>query len=197
MQVCAILLGRPAFRLWYPISRYVDVLALSALASIGCLCRLAIVEPVPRVWIALSRIVMGATIVLILAFSPFAWRAMNLRADHQRVQAGQLVRYIHAGDAGAIEHAPADSLPYPQRERLRQLLDAPDVRRILGDKVGTRAAPSVFVGNVRIVNAALANNAIWILPLAIMLALLILRTSRRDVPGAAEPSRARETYRRP
>jgi hypothetical protein len=179
MQVCAILLGRPAFRLWYPISRYVDVLALTAFAGIGCLCRLAIAEAPPQVWTALSRIVMVAAIVLSLAFAPFAWNAMNQRADNQRAQTAQLIRYIHAGDAGAIEQAPADFLPYPQRDRLRRLLDAPDVRRILGDEVGTRAAPSAFVDNVRVVNAALASKAIWILPLTTMLGLLILTNPRR------------------
>ena len=184
MQVCAILLGRPVFRLWYPISRYVDVLALTGFAAIGCLCRLAIAEPAPRVWSALSRSVMAATIGLSLAFAPFAWHALNQRADNQRAQTALLIRYIHAGDAGAIEHAPADALPYPQRDRLRHLLDAPDVRRILGDEVGTRAAPSVFVENVRAVNATLARHAIWILPLATLLGLLILVTPRRRVPAS-------------
>jgi len=179
MQVCAILLGRPAFRLWYPISRYVDVLALTAFAGIGCLCRLAIAEPVPRVWTGLSRIVLLGTIVLSLAFAPFAWNAMNLRADHQRAQAARLVQYIHAGDAGAIENAPVEELPYPQRDRLRNLLDSPDVRRILGDEVGTRATPSVFVENVRAVNATLAGNAIWILPLTTMIGLFVLMTACR------------------
>jgi hypothetical protein len=184
MQVCAILLGRPVFRLWYPISRYVDVLALTGFAAIGCLCRLAIAEPAPRVWSVLSRSVMAATIGLSLAFAPFAWHALNQRADNQRAQTALLIRYIHAGDAGAIEHAPADALPYPQRDRLRHLLDAPDVRRILGDEVGTRAAPSVFVENVRAVNATLARHAIWILPLATLLGLLILVTPRRRVPAS-------------
>ena len=182
MQACAILLGRPVFRLWYPISRYVDVLALTGFAAIGCLCRLAIAEPIPHAWTALSRIVMGGAIVLSLAFAPFAWNAMNLRADHQREQTTRLVNYIHGGDTGAIEHAPADTLPYPQRDRLRHLLDASDVRRILGDEAGTRAAPSVFVENVRIVNARLASNALWILPVTTMLGLLILTAPRRRVP---------------
>jgi hypothetical protein len=174
LQVCAILLGRPAFRLWYPISRYLDVLALTAFAGIGCLCHLAIAEPVPRAWTALSRVVMAASIVLTLAFVPFAWHAMNARADHQREQAGRLVRYIHAGDTAAIENAPADALPYPLRDRLRRLLDAADVRQILGDEVGARKAPSVLVDNARAVNTVLAGHALWILPLATMLGLLIV-----------------------
>jgi len=107
---------------------------------------------------------------------------LNQRADNQRAQTALLIRYIHAGDAGAIEHAPADALPYPQRDRLRHLLDARDVRRILGDEAGTRAAPSVFVENVRIVNARLASNALWILPVTTMLGLLILTAPRRRVP---------------
>ena len=185
MQLCAILLGRPAFRLWYPISRYVDVLALTAFAGIGCLCRLAIAEPAPQVWTALSRVVLAATIVLSLAFAPFAWNAMNLRAQHQRVQTVHLAEYIHSSDTGAIENAPEDALPYPQRDRLRHLLDAPDVRRILGDEAGTRAAPSVFVEGVRVVNASVAKNAIWILPLATMLGLLILTAPRQRSPGPA------------
>jgi hypothetical protein len=105
------------------------------------------------------------------------------RADHQRAQTSLLAQYIHAGDVGAIEHAPADALPYPQRDRLRRLLDAPDVRRILGDEVGTRAAPSEFVENVRAVNAVLASKAIWILPLATVLGMLILTATRRRVPA--------------
>ena len=183
LQVCAILLGRPAFRLWYPISRYVDVLALTAFAGIGCLCRLANAEPVPRVWTWLSRAVIAAAITLTLAFAPFAWQAMNQRAQHQREQTGRLVRYIHAGDVGAIELAPADTLPYPQRDRLRDLVDADDVRRILGDQVGLRVAPSAFVEKVRFFNGILAGNALWLLPLSTTLGLLILTAPRRRSPA--------------
>ncbi|HSE11264.1 MAG TPA: hypothetical protein VLB69_01405, partial [Rudaea sp.] len=125
------------------------------------------------------RVAPGAAIVLMLAFAPFAWRAMDQRAEHQREQTERLARYIHAGDTDAIELAPADALSYPLRDRLRRLLDAPDVRRILGDEAGTRAAPSAFVENVRVVNTALAGNAIWILPLTSMLGLLLLTAPRR------------------
>jgi hypothetical protein len=95
------------------------------------------------------------------------------------------VRYIHAGDTDAIELSQADNLPYPLRDRLRHLLDAADVRQILGDEVGARGVPSVFVENVRTANAALAGNAIWILPLATMLGLLILTAPRRNAPASA------------
>jgi hypothetical protein len=94
MQVCAILLGRPVFRLWYPISRYVDVLALTGFAAIGCLCRLAIAEPAPRVWSVLSRSVMAATIGLSLAFAPFAWHAFE-PACGQSASADRAVDPLH------------------------------------------------------------------------------------------------------
>lgn len=185
MQIVAILLARPAFRLWYPISRYVDVLALTAFANIACLARLALAAPAQRTWILLSRITTIATIVATLAVSPFAWHWMNVRADNQREQTDRLVRYVRGGDTLAIEDADDDVLPYLERGRLRQLLDAADVRLILGDKVGTRPAPSAFVGNVREFNAALVRNAIWLLPLSLGFGLLTLVSARRSAPTPA------------
>lgn len=178
MQIGAILLGRPAFRLWYPISRYFDILALTAFANIGCLFRIAIADPTQRRRAWLSRAAVIAAAISMLALSPFAWHWMQVRADNQRGQTDMLVRYIHDGDARAIEEAPAVELPYPDRARLRSLVDAPDVRLILGDAVGTRPAPSPFVENVRNVNAVLARNGSWLLPLALAIGSLILARAR-------------------
>jgi hypothetical protein len=180
MQIGALLLGRPAFRLWFPISRYVEILAAAAFANLGCLSRLATAYPAQRAWALAARAAMAGTLLLTLAFAPFAWHWMNVRADNERIQAQRLASYIHDDNAHALDDAPAQELPYPSRQRLRQLVDAADVRLILGDRVGTRAVPSRFVQAVRTINAVLAGNGYWLLPLGVAIGLLLVAAALRS-----------------
>lgn len=192
-QIAAILIGRPTFRLWFPVSRYVEIIGAGAFANLGCLCRLAIVDADKTIWTRLAEIATTATMFLAISCSPIAWHWMNIHADDLHRQEQRLADYIHGGNVGAIEHAPANELAYPSRERLRSFLDAPDVRLALGDRIGTRSTPTAFVAAVRDANAVLVRNGFWLLPLTIGLGLLSLARSR--LITSAAPSRAPETYR--
>ena len=178
-QIGSILLGRPEFRLWLPISRYIEILGCAAFANLGCLCRLAIASPGRSVWTWLARGAMAATIVAALAFAPYAWHWMDVRADNEREQTQRLIRYIHEGDIAAIAAAPVDKLPYPSPERLRHLIDAADVRFVLGDRAGTRTMPSAFVEQARNFDAILVRYGDWLLPMSILAGLLTLANAHR------------------
>lgn len=186
MQICAILLGRPTFKLWFPISRYVDILAVASFANIGCLCRLAINHPSRWRWRELSRSTLAAVIIVTVALSPMAWHWLNVRADHEREQTQILTRYIHDGDVQAIQNASMEHLPYPIRERLQHLADAEDVRWILGDKIGTRLAPAPFVAGARSFNALLVRHVAWLLPLLVLIGFLSLSGAWRCVTATRE-----------
>ncbi len=172
MQLAAILLARPEFRLWYPISRYIDVLACMAFASLASLCRLALANG--QMWPRLAHAALVFGIVAALAGSPIAWHWMTWRAGNEAEAALRIERHINHGDHGAFTHVAQEILPYPDRNRLMALLDAPDVRYILGDRLGTRPAPSAFVAATRHFTAALSRYACWLLALAIGSGLLIL-----------------------
>jgi hypothetical protein len=174
LQLLAILVGRPQFRLWFPISRYIDVLAVGAFANLGCLCRFAMANPEQRAWTRLARGGLVAAVVASLAFLPFAWHWTRVRAADERAQVVRLERYIRHGDSAAIAEADGNHLAHPSRERLRELVDAPDVQRILGDRVGTRPEPSAWVREQRALRAALLRHGGWLLPLILALGLLVL-----------------------
>ncbi|HEX6833583.1 MAG TPA: hypothetical protein VF132_08615, partial [Rudaea sp.] len=171
-QFGAILLARPEFRLWYPVSRYVDVLGCLAFANLGCLCRLALAMPRSKTWTRLPWLALAAAFAMGVGFAPLAWRYTQWRADNERAQTQRVSRYVRDGDIAAITQAPQDELPYPSRERLRVLIDAADVREILGDRVGTRAAPAPFVADARRFDAALVRNQWWWLPLFVLCGVL-------------------------
>ncbi|MBS0556272.1 MAG: hypothetical protein JSR27_02530 [Proteobacteria bacterium] len=170
LQLAAIVLARPEFRLWYPISRYVDVLACLVFANLACLCRLALA----RTWPLFAKAVLVLGIVVVVAASPIAWHWMTWRAGNENEAALRIARYVQTGDRSAFAHAPQEILPYPDRARLTAWLDAPDVRAILGDRLGTRPAPAAFVAASRRIDATLARNATWLLPLALGSGLLML-----------------------
>lgn len=186
MQLGAIVLARPEFRLWYPISRYIDVLACLAFASLACLCRLALADG--RKWPRLAHAALALGFVAALACSPIAWHWMTWRAGNEAEAALRIERHIRHGDRAAFAQVPQDVLPYPDRGRLMALLDAPDVRYILGDRLGTRPAPAAFVAATRRIDATLAHNAGWLLALAIGSGLLILMPLWRREAAPTAPT---------
>ncbi len=188
LQLVAILLGRPQFRLWYPISRYVEVLALGGFANLACLCRLSLHGTAPP-WPRLAHAALAASIVAALLLAPFAWHWTRVRADAQHDQAQRLERYIRAGERSALAGAAGGELAYPQRERLLALVDASDVRFVLGDRVGTRPEPAPLVRAQRALVAAMTAHGAWLLPLICTFAgLLLWRAHRRthDLPATGQ-----------
>lgn len=186
MQLGAIVLARPEFRLWHPISRYVDVLACLAFASLACLCRLALGDG--RMWPRLANATLALGIVAALACSPIAWHWLTWRAGNEAEAALRIERHIRHGDRAAFAQVAQEILPYPDRSRLMVLLDAPDVRYILGDRLGTRPAPAAFVADTRRFTATLSRNAYWLLALVIGSGLLILMPLWRREAAPTAPT---------
>lgn len=191
LQIGSILLARPGFRLWFPVSRYIEIIGLGAFANLGCLCRLALTSGAGKTVSAAAWIATRLVIATAIVFAPFAWRWMDRHAQDEREQTVRLIRYIGNGDTAAIADAVPASLPYPSRERLRSLIDAQDVRFILGDRIGTRPAPAVFVERVRRFNSMLTQYGAGLMFLALLGGLsLLVRAWRREslrVSGAASP----------
>jgi hypothetical protein len=183
-EILAIIVMRPEFRLWFPISRYMEILGIAAFANIGCLMRAAYSTPALR---RPARWILPAFACAIALGTPFAaywfdWRANNLAAQAQRV-----ARYVKSGDAMVWTASPAAELPFPSPDYLRAQLDAPDVRYILGDIYGTRPQPAPLTALWRGFGADLRawRFAIW--PAAALLAWLLLPPAWRRMRYATIP----------
>lgn len=183
-EIIAIIAMRPEFRLWFPISRYMEILGIAAFANIGCLMRAAYSTPALR-WPA--RWVLPAFACAIALGTPFAaywfdWRANNLAAQAQRIG-----HYIRQSDVATWTNAPVAELPFPSPEYLRAELDADDVRYILGDVYGTRPRPAPLTAFWRGFGADLRawRFAIW--PAMALLAWLLLPPAWRRMRYATIP----------
>jgi hypothetical protein len=183
-EILAIIAMRPEFRLWFPISRYMEILGIAAFANIGCLMRAEHSTPALR---RLARWTLPAFACAIALGTPFAgywldWRANNLAAQAQRIG-----RYVRQGDAATWTSAPVAELPFPSPEYLRAELDADDVRYILGDVYGTRPQPAPLTGFWRGFGTDLRawRFAIW--PAMALLAWLLLPSAWRRMRYATIP----------
>jgi hypothetical protein len=181
LEVLAMIAARPEFRLWLPISRYMEILSVAAFANLACALRLA--EPVPALQgfarAALPGIALAIALAAPYAFAWFDWRAANLVAQAQRIQ-----RYVQAHDMGAIVAAPSVELAHPDRNYLRRELDAADVRYLLGDTYGTRPKPAPLTVALRTIESDLRTLRYALWPCAALLALLLLPASwRQRDPG--------------
>lgn len=183
-EILAIIAMRPEFRLWFPISRYMEILGIAAFANIGCLMRVAHSTPALH-WLA--RWALPAFACAIALGTPFAaywfeWRVNNLAAQAQRIR-----HYIRQGDAATWTSAPVAELPLPSLDYLRAQLDAPDVRYILGDIYGTRPQPAPLTAFWRGFGADLRASRFAIWPAAALLAWLLLPPAWRRVRYATIP----------
>lgn len=183
-EILAIIVMRPEFRLWLPISRHMEILGMAAFANIGCLMRAAHSTPALR---RLARWTLPAFACAIALGTPFAgywfdWRANNLAAQAQRIG-----HYIRQGDAATWTNAPVAELPFPSPEYLRAELDADDVRYILGDRYGTRPQPAPLTAFWRGFGVDLRawRFAIW--PAMALLAWLLLPLAWRRMRYATIP----------
>ena len=135
LQIVAMILARPAFRLWFPISRYMDVIAVGMLAVLASFCRLAMAARAAPNVRELTRPLLIASACAVVAVSPLAFYWQVRSAESRRAQARVIGRYLESRDPAVIDSAPAQDLAYPSRQRLRALLDDGDVRSIIADAV--------------------------------------------------------------
>ena len=135
VQIAAMIFERPRyFRLWLPISRYMDIIPIGMFAVLASQCRLAVSRQgmpfgLPRATArrALVTAAIGVTLV-----SPLAFYWQVRWAELHRDQAQVLRAYLETHDPRILADAPDSSLAYPSRERLKSLLDDPDTPDIIG-----------------------------------------------------------------
>jgi hypothetical protein len=136
VQIVAMILERPRyFRLWLPISRYMDIIPVGMFAVLASLCRLAhsprgLPFAMPA---AFARRTLAIVAVGIALASPLAINWQLRWAGFHREQAHVIREYLKSRDPRILANAPDSSLAYPSREVLKKLLDDPDTDAIIAD----------------------------------------------------------------
>jgi hypothetical protein len=131
LQAAAIAYGRGGVGTEEIASRYMDILALGALANTGAVAILLGIVPRRRSLIVpgylwMVAVAVGAGAVSYDQVSSQAGRKAHLRLEVQNVRG-----YVATGDRRYMEGDPAPPIPYPDPSRLAQLLDDPSIREIL------------------------------------------------------------------
>jgi len=119
----------------HPVSRYMDILALGALANVFAI--LLLTKEIPEITAArqtgvvfatcwITAVAAGAILISQHELGPRRSRTQSLYAIEQTVRA-----YVATGDRKYLEGNPPMTIPYPRRGRLAMLLDDPTIRSIL------------------------------------------------------------------
>jgi hypothetical protein len=166
LEILAMIVARSEFRIWLPISRYMEILGVAAFANMGCLARVARNEDTFRFFARWSLPVFATAIVLA---APYAFGWFDVRAAELAAQAQRIARYVDEHDSHAFDNAPFEELAFPSRDYLLNRLNTPDAQYVLGDRFGTRAQPSTLTRFIRSTVANLRAMAwIWWLVAAIV-----------------------------
>jgi hypothetical protein len=145
-QVVALAAGRAQIPLVY---RYSDILLVGVtinIVSAFWLFEAYAAEGKPRIWRSLMLVtwLFVLTLSLIrphrhLPDSIEEWRTI-LAAGEQNVR-----HYLASGDPSFLAHTPAAQIPSFDSDRLRELLDAPEIRSALPPELVSRDAPHPWV----------------------------------------------------
>jgi hypothetical protein len=130
-------------------NRYLDTLLIGLAVNMTSLFWL--VEPdaaggKPRIWrsAALAAWLVIVAASLIHPAHPLPG-SMDLRRQTADAQEKNLRFYLVTGDASYLAGAPLMDIPYPEATRLRELLDAPEIRAALPPDLLSRDTPSNWV----------------------------------------------------
>jgi uncharacterized membrane protein len=154
LQAAAMAYLRGGNTLPYPASRYMDILALGALANFFAI--LLLTREIPDATAArqtgvvfatcwITAVAAGSILISQHQLGPRRSRTQSLYAIEQTVRA-----YIATGDRKYLTGIPPMTIPYPRRERLAMLLDDPTIRSIL---------PAVVRAPVRVDKPSDSGNA--------------------------------------
>ena len=184
MEIVAMIVARADFRIWLPISRYMEILGVAVFANIACLMRLRSTHDLLGF---VSRFALPAFFGAVVIFAPYAVSWFALRAEQVHAQSDVVRRYVHDGNRRALDDAPTDQLAFPSRDFLRSELDNPAVRYVLGDKFGVRPQPSLATRLLRETTAFLQSTAlVWWIGMASLAAWLLWDFFRSTGPGPRE-----------
>jgi hypothetical protein len=135
LQAAAMAYLRGGNTLPHPVSRYMDILALGALANFFAI--LLLTKEIPDATAArqtgvvfatcwITALAAGSVLISQYELGPRRSRTQSLYGIEQTVRA-----YVATGDLKYLEGTPPMTIPYPRRARLAMLLDDPTIRSIL------------------------------------------------------------------
>ena len=101
--------------------------------------------------------------------------SMEWRRQTAEVQERNVRSYLATGDASYLAGAPLSDIPYSEATRLRQLLDAPEIRAALPPELLSRDAPSNWVEAFK--RTFLAQGYTWLGAGILLLLLTVIRTA--------------------
>lgn len=184
LHVLSMIVLRSEFRLWLPISRYMDVIAVAIMANLACLLRLDGTGP-SRL---LSRFAVPAVALFAVAIvlaAPLPLHYLQWRAERMARGEALLVATVRENDTTAIARADASILPFPDRVYLERHLADENVRSILGDRTGNRVQPASFVRGSRTIERMLADHSLVLSLVTLVIAsmLLVFACRRREEVG--------------
>jgi hypothetical protein len=135
LQAAAMAYLRGGNTLPHPVSRYMDILALGAVANFFAL--LLLIKEIPDTSAARQIGVIFATCWITtvgagsVLISQHELGPRDVRTESLSAIEGTVRAYVATGDRKYLEGNPPPVIPYPKAERLAMLLDDPTIRSIL------------------------------------------------------------------
>lgn len=153
LQAVAMAYLRGGNTLPHPVSRYMDILALGALANFFAI--LLLMKEIPQSTAArqtgvvfatcwITALGAGSVLISQRELASRAVRTQSLSAIEETVRV-----YVATGDRTHLEANPPTAIPYPRPQRLAMLLDDPTIRGILPAVVRAplRVDKAIDIGN--------------------------------------------------
>lgn len=154
LQAAAMAYLRGGNTLPHPVSRYMDILALGALANFFALLLLAKEIPasaaVRQTGLVLATCWITALAAGSVLISQQQLSSRDVRTASRAAIEGTVRSYVATGDRKHLEGDPPPVIPYPRASRLAMLLDDPTIRSIL---------PAVVRSPLRVAKASDTGNA--------------------------------------
>ena len=176
-------------------NRYIDTLLIGAAINLTSVFWLLRSHPAGgKLGIVRSLALAGwlAVVAASLAHEArHAPRLLDLRGQTAEVQAKNLRGYLAAGDPSYLSGAPESEIPYPVSSRLRELLDAPEIRSALPPELLSREKPLNAVEAFK--RTFLAQGVIWLGAGVLLLIAILARGGRASAnsparrPALSEP----------
>jgi len=185
LHVLSMIVLRSEFRLWLPISRYMDVIVVAILANLACWLRLR-ASGFGRLWSRTAVPAVASFAVITVLAAPLPLYFLQWRADRLTQAEALIAATVRDHDATAIARADSSILPFPDRAYLETKLADENVRHILGDRVGSRTQPAAFVRVSRDIERVMMDHGIVLSIVAVAVALVLFTLARRPARNGAE-----------
>lgn len=173
LHVLSMIVLRADFHLWMPISRYMDVISVAIMANLACLLRVTELG-FGWSWSRIAVPVVAAFAAVTMLAAPLPLYYLHWQADRLARAEALIATVVRDHDSAALARANPLILPFPDRAYLEQRLSDENVRRILGDRVGSRTEPANFVRASRRIEQAITDHGIVLSVLVAVIASVFL-----------------------